>query len=198
MVFDAPKHMTTYPVARVWELLWKGDVPEPGWLAKYLQFLEDELRSGKIEPPQGADAVRGRLASHPERLTDARIEHRRIMILTAALEETASIDLGSAGILKLEKALKDKFKPDIPPTADGWKLLRCYGHILAEIAARDFQAVWYNTDGNDGVWSMRLPWGTFIFPLGKIYKTAANRESLGDYYNSLLADKLRAANGGLG
>jgi len=198
MVFDVPRHVITYPVERVWKLLWKGGVPEPGWLAKYLQYVEDELGSGKIEAPQGAAAVRGGTASHPERLTDARTEHRRIMILTATLEETAGIDLDRAGIMKLEKALKDKFKPDIPPTADGWKLLRCYGHILAEIAARDFKAAWYNTDGSDGFWSMRLPWGTFIFPIGKIYKTAANRESLGEYYDILLADKLRASNGGMG
>jgi len=48
---------------------------------------------------------------------------------------------------------------------------------------------WFNTDGNDGQWSMNTPWMTFIFPLGKVYKSAANGESLMDYFETLLAEK---------
>ena len=196
VVFDAPKHMVTYPIQRAWKLLWQEDVPEPGWLTKYLQYVEDELRSGHAEKPQGAAAVQKRIPSHAERRIDVQTEHRRVMLLTSTLEETALIELGRSGIAKIETALKEKFKPDIPPTAAGWKLLRCYGHILAEILIKDFKAAWYNTDGNDGLWSMQLPWKTFIFPIGKVYKAAANRESLSEYYEIMLAEKLRIAGGG--
>ena len=132
----------------------------------------------------------------PERITDAQTEHKRILLLTATLEETSRVEPGRPGVAKLDKALRDNFKPGIPPTADGWKLLRCYGHMLAEILAKDFKASWYNTDGNDGLWSMQLPWRTFVFPIGKVYKAASNRESLTAFYDALLADKLRATGGG--
>jgi len=94
-------------------------------------------------------------------------------------------------VLKLEKAIKTSFKPGIPPTADGWKLLRCYGHVLAEIAVRDFKAAWYNVDGDDGGWSMQLPWKTILFPLGKVYKTASSGGDLDAWYEALLSEKLR-------
>ena len=195
VVFDSPKHMVTYPIQRIWKLLWQENLPEPGWLTKYLQYIEDELRSGQADKPTGVAAVQGRKPSHPDRMIDVQTEHRRIMILVSTLEETGYIELGRSGIVKLETALKAKFKPDIPPTADGWKLLRCYGHIMAEILTKDFKAVWYNTEGNDGLWSMQLPWKTFIFPIGKVYKAASNRESLSEYYDALLAEKLRVENG---
>ena len=194
VVFEVPRHLVTYPIQRTWKLLWQGEaVPEPGWLAKYLHYLEDELRPGKAEKPQGVAAVRSKIMSHPERLIDVQTEHRRIMILTTTLEETRHIELGRSGIVKMEKLLKDTFRPDIPPTADGWKLLRCYGHILAEIMIKDFKAAWYNVDGNDGFWSLYLPWRTFIFPIGKIYKAASTRESLAGYYNTLVAEKLKVS-----
>jgi tetratricopeptide (TPR) repeat protein len=196
VVFDAPNNLATYPIQRVWKLLWEGNLPEPGWLTRYFQYVESELMSGKTERPQGAAAVQGRIQSHPERMIDAQTEHRRIMLLVSTLEETSAIELGRSGIVKLEKALKDKFRPDIPPTADGWKLLRCYGHMLAEILINDFKANWYNVDGNDGFWSMQLPGQMFVFPIGKIYKTASNRENLGLYYDALLAEKLRILSGG--
>ena len=195
MVFDTPKHMVTYPIQRAWKLLWQETAPEPGWLTKYLQYIEDELRSPKTEKPQGAAAVQSRVPSHPERLIDVQTEHRRILLLTSSLDETSPIELSRSGIVKLEAALKEKFKPDTPPTADGWKLLRCYGHILAEILIKDLKAAWYNAEGNDGLWSMQLPWKTFIFPLGKVYKAASNRESLSGYYDILLAEKLRITGG---
>ncbi len=195
VVFDSPKHMVTYPIQRTWQLLWQETIPEPGWLIKYLQYIEEELRSGHVDKPAGVAAVQGKVPSHPERIIDVQTEHRRIMILVSTLEETSYIELGRSGIVKLETALRAKFKPDIPPTADGWKLLRCYGHIMAEILSKDFKAAWYNTEGNDGLWSMQLPWKTFIFPIGKVYKAASNRESLSEYYDALLAEKLRVENG---
>jgi len=192
VVFETPKHMTTYPIQRAWKLLWEGEsLPDPGWLTQYLRYVEDELNAKTTEKAQGAAAVRNKVLSHPERRIDVQTEHRRIIILTTTLEETSHIELGRSGILKLENALKENFRPDIPPTADGWKLLRCYGHILAEILIKDFKAVWYNVDGNDGFWSMYLPWRTFVFPIGKIYKAASNRESLSEYYDILRAEKLK-------
>ena len=72
---------------------------------------------------------------------------------------------------------------------NGWKLLRCYAHIFTEILIKELGVQWFNTDGNDGQWSMNTPWMTFIFPLGKVYKSAANGESLTDYFENLLMEK---------
>ena len=47
-------------------------------------------------------------------------------------------------------------------------------------------------DGEDGHWSMRLPWDTFVFPIGKIYKTASHREELLEYYDALLSERVRS------
>ncbi len=38
---------------------------------------------------------------------------------------------------------------------------------------------------------MQLPTKTFVFPLGKIYKTASHRDDLDAYYEVLLQEKLR-------
>ncbi len=191
MSFDAAGARTvSYPVERVWRLLWSPVLPEPGWLLKYSSWLSGILKA----PPassSGTSAVRAKTMSHPERISDVQTEHRRMLILISSLPETSHIELGRTGLLKLENALKNNFKPGIPPATDGWKLLRCYGHIMAEILIKDFKASWYNADGNDGSWSLRLPWKTFVFPLGKVYRTAADRGSLTDYYDILLADKLR-------
>ncbi|OGR79874.1 MAG: hypothetical protein A2X32_00220 [Elusimicrobia bacterium GWC2_64_44] len=190
MVFEAPGNkVTTYPVQRVWRLLWEETVPEPGWLTKYSQWLADRVKM----PPAvcGAAAARGKVMSHPERRSDAQTEHKRMLVLLSSLSETAHIEIGRTGLLKLENAIKSNFRPNIPPTADGWKLLRCYGHLLAAILAKDFKAVWYNVDGDDGGWSMQMPWKTLVFPLGKVYKTASTRDDLGAYYEALLGEKLR-------
>ena len=198
MVFQQPGvKVTTYPVQRVWRMLWEPTVPEPGWLPKYSSWLADRLKE-TTPPVSGAAAARAHAMSHPERLADAQAEHRRTLVLTASLPETSQVELSRPGLIKLETAIRNNFRPDIPPTADGWKLLRCYGHILAEIMIRDFKATWYNTDGDDGGWSMQLPWKTFIFPIGKLYKTASTRGTLGEYYETLLADKLRNAGPGPG
>jgi tetratricopeptide (TPR) repeat protein len=195
MIFEpSGLKLTTYPSQRIWRLLWEGAVPEPGWLAKYSGWVAARLKE-PAPPPCGLAAARSRTPSHPERLVDAATEHKRILILASSLPETAEIELGRSGITKLENAIKNSFKPDIPPTADGWKLLRCYGHILAEIMIKDFKAAWYNADGDDGGWSLVLPWKTLFFPLGKVYKTAADRGNLGGYYDSLLAEKLRIQDG---
>jgi len=182
--------VTTYPVQRVWRLLWDENLPEPGWLAKYADWLAGSLSSAAGRPT-GADAVRSGTKSHPERLIDTQTEHKRIMKLVSTLAETSDIELGRPGVAKLAAAIRNNFKPDIPPSADGWKLLRCFGHILAATLAKDFKADWYNTDGEDGRWSMQLPWGAFVFPIGKIYKTASQREDLGDYYAAMLSEWLK-------
>ncbi len=195
MVFEQPGlKVTTYPVQRAWRLLWEETVPEPGWLTKYSNWVADKLKA--TSPPVcGAAAARAKARSHPERLIDAQTEHRRMLVLITSLSETAHIEISRTGLARLESAVKSNFRPDIPPSADGWKLLRCYGHLLAAILAKDFKAVWYNVDGDDGGWSMQLPWKTFVFPLGKIYKTASLRDDLGAYYETLLGEKLRYQSG---
>ena len=191
MVFEQPgRKVSTYPVQRVWRLLWEETVPEPGWLTKYALWLADALKETAV-PPCGAAAVKARVRSHPEKLADAMTEHRRMLVLLSSLNETSHIEFSRTGLARLEAAIKNNFRPNIPPTADGWKLLRCYGHLLAGILAKDFKAAWYNVDGEDGGWSMQLPWKTFVFPLGKIYKTASMRDDLGAYYEALVSDKLR-------
>jgi hypothetical protein len=197
IIEQAGAKLTTYPVHRVWRLLWEETVPEPGWLSKYADWVAGKLKT-QASPPCGAAAARDKIMSHPQRLEDTAAEHKRIMVLASSLPETSHLELGRTGVIKLEAAIKNNFKPDIPPTADGWRLLRCYGHILAEVMVKDFKAAWYNTDGPDGGWSMRLPWNTFIFPIGKIYKTASTRGDLGEYYEVLLGDKIRSHAGGPG
>jgi len=191
MIFEQPgQKVTTYPIQRVWRLLWEEAVPEPGWLTKYSYWLAAKLKE-PAPPPCGAAAARSKTASDQERIVDAQTEHKRMLVLISSLSETSHIELSRSGLLRLENAIKEKFRPDIPPTSDGWKLLRCYGHVLAAILAKDFKAAWYNVDGDDGGWSMQLPTKTFVFPLGKIYKTASHRDDLDAYYEVLLQEKLR-------
>ena len=191
MVFELPGlKFSTYPVQRTWRLLWEETIPEPGWLTKYANWVADKLKE-TAPPPSGAAAAKAKVMSPAERLTDVQTEHKRMLVLISSLGETSHIELGRSGLIKLETFLKRSFKPDIPPTADGWKLLRCYGHLFAAILARDFKAAWYNVDGEDGGWSMQLPWKTLVFPLGKIYKTASTGDSLDSFYEALLAEKLK-------
>ncbi len=195
MIFEQPNlKVTTYPVQRVWRLLWSDDVPAPGWLGGYSVWLTERMRAA-APLPCGLEAARKRIMSHAERLTDTATEHRRMMVLNSSLPETSGIELGRSGLIKLENALHNNFKPDIPPTTDGWKLLRCYGHILAATLMKDLKGYWYNTDGEDGGWAMQLPWKTIVFPIGKVYKAAADRESLVEYYDALLAEKVRLQGG---
>lgn len=198
MVFEQPNlKVTTYPIQRVWRLIWSEEVPAPGWLGSYSVWLTERMRAaGPL--PAGLEAAKKRVMSHAERLTDTATEHRRMMVLVSSLPETSGIETGRSGLFKLENALHNNFKPDIPPTTDGWKLLRCYGHILAATLMKDFKGYWYNTDGEDGGWAMQLPWKTIVFPLGKVYKAAADRESLVEYYDALLAEKVRLQGGPTG
>ncbi|MDT8286366.1 MAG: hypothetical protein RQ748_04575 [Elusimicrobiales bacterium] len=182
----------TYPVQRVWRLLWDETLPEPGWVTRYAQWAESEIRSPSAKII-GADAVRRRVRSHPERVTDAQTEHRRIVGLASTLSETADIEISRTGAAKISQALKSRFKPGIPPTSDGWKLLRCYAHLFTSILIKDFKGTWHNTDGNDGLWSLRFPWNTYAFPLGKVYKAASNGEDLLEYYDKLTEEKLKPA-----
>ncbi len=195
MIFEQPgQKITTYPIQRAWRLLWEDTVPEPGWLTKYSHWLEARLRqTGPL--PCGAAAAKGKVMSHTERIVDAQTEHKRMMVLISSLNETSHIELGRSGMLKMETAIKNNFKPAIPPAADGWKLLRCYGHLMAAILATDFKAAWYNVDGDDGGWSMQLPWKTLVFPIGKIYRTASLRDDLDAYYETLLQEKLKYRGG---
>ncbi|PIU20003.1 MAG: hypothetical protein COT18_04595 [Elusimicrobia bacterium CG08_land_8_20_14_0_20_59_10] len=191
MIFETKDaNITTYPAQRLWRLLWEDELPETGWLVKYAEWLVAEIKApgGHIS---GTDAIRERRMSHLERLEDTKTEHKRIMALVSTLTETSDIEIGRPGVIKLGGIIRHKFKPDIPPSADGWKLLRCYGHMLAAVLAKDFKASWYYTDCEDGHWSMRLPWDTFVFPIGKIYKTASHREELLEYYDALLSERAR-------
>ncbi len=191
MVLEQPGiRMTTYPAQRVWRLLWDKTLPEPGWLGKYCAWVAGRLKTS-VAPPEGAAAVKARIMSHPERVIDVQTEHRHILILASSLQETSFIELTAAGLPKLESAIKHNFKPNTPPTTDGWKLLRCFGHMLAEILAKDFNASWYNVEGGDGLWSMQTPWKTFVFPLGKVYRTATGAGDLTSYYETLEAEKRR-------
>lgn len=189
MVFErAGRKFTTYPAQRAWRLVLGEGLPDRGWLVRYGEWVVASLQE-TAALPSGTAAVKSKTPSHPERLTDTLTEHRRIMVLASTLSEISGIEPVRSGLIKLETVLKNNFRPNIPPSADGWRLLRCCGHVLAEIFIRDFKAAWYNTDGEDGFWSMRLPWGTFVFPLGKIYRVAAAREDLGEYYAALLSEK---------
>ncbi len=184
----------TYPVQRVWRLLWSETLPDPGWLNRYLQWVENEFRtpSAKIS---GAEAVKKRVRSHPERIVDAETEHKRTVILASTLSETAGIETARTGIIKISQGLKARFTPGVPPTADGWKLLRCYAHLFTSVLIKDFKGVWHNTDGNDGLWSMQFPWKTFVFPIGKVYRSASSGDDLLEYYDKLMEEKLKVTGG---
>ncbi|MEA3307136.1 MAG: hypothetical protein U9Q34_05080, partial [Elusimicrobiota bacterium] len=144
---------------------------------------------GDISPQSGFKAIKNKIRSHPEKIIDAKTEHKKTLILNSSLEETRGIHINKTGILELENSIKTRFKPQVPPSSEGWKLLRCYAHVFTEILIKEFNFQWFNTDGNDGQWSMHSPWMTFIFPLGKVYKSAAHGESLVDYFEKLLLEQ---------
>ncbi|HNW43631.1 MAG TPA: hypothetical protein PKI19_03950 [Elusimicrobiales bacterium] len=189
MIFEADgRKITTYPAQRPWRLVWGESAIEPGWLINYSDWLTASLQK-KATLPSGAPAVKDKIASHQERIIDAETEHKRILLLAAGIPELAGIEPERSGLYKLGAAIRKNFRPKIPPSADGWRLLRCCGHLLAQILEKEFKASWFNTDGSDGSWSMRLPWGTFVFPLGKAYKAALSGDDLGDYYSALFAER---------
>jgi len=190
MIFETPTgKITSYPAERAWRLLWSEAQPEDGWLMKYLRYLEEELGAARSAKPSGAAAVRVRAMSHEEKITEAKTEHRIVLTLAAPLAGALPAGTDGAGVLKLEEVLKITFPPGAATADYDWKLLRCYAHLFAEIVARDFDASWYNVEGNDGLWSMKTPGRTFLFPIGKIYKTAASGGSLTEYYRRLVEEK---------
>ncbi len=184
------KELVTYPVARVWNIIWHNALPDQGWALKYFQYISGEI-SSQTQASFGAAAVKNRIKSHPEKIFDAEIEHKRIFSLAQSLEELSHIETARSGILKIDRELKKRFKPEIPPTADGWRLLRCCAHLLAEIIIKDFKASWFNVEGNDGFWSLEMPWKTYVFPIGKTFKAASAGENLSVFYDNLMAEKLR-------
>lgn len=181
----------TFPIARIWKILWNNTLPEQGWILKYVQYLIDEMSTVNKTKPSGLEAIKSKTKSHTEKIFDAQIEHKKNLTVASSLDETKDIEIAKTGLLKMEIEIKKHFKPQIPPSADGWRLLRCFGHILAEIMIKDFKASWFNVEGNDGLWSMELPWKTYIFPVGKIFKMAANGESLVEYYDKILNDRFK-------
>ncbi|MBI4655998.1 MAG: tetratricopeptide repeat protein [Elusimicrobia bacterium] len=183
--------MPTYPIQRVWKLLWDEKLPEPGWLINYVHYVENELEKRRSPLISGIQAVRAKTRSHHEKITDAEAEHKKTMIFVSSIDETRNIEIARTGVKKIEELLKSRYHPETPPDPDGWRLLRCCGHVFAEIIQKDFKGFWYNTNGNDGSWTMQMPWQTFIFPIGKIYKAASNKESLTEYYDVLLSEKLK-------
>ncbi|MCG2725285.1 MAG: tetratricopeptide repeat protein [Elusimicrobia bacterium] len=188
MLFENSE-IITYPIERLWRLIWLKKVPDTGWLIRYAQYLDGLFKTTDSALDSGISAVKNKIRSHPEKIIDAQTEHKKIMILNSSLEETSLIKLDRAGISEIENSIKVRFKPQVPPSSEGWKLLRCYAHIFVEILIKELQVRWFNTEGNDGQWSMYSPWMTFIFPLGKVYKCAANGESLMEYFEHLLEEK---------
>ncbi|MEK7722216.1 MAG: hypothetical protein AAB359_07495, partial [Elusimicrobiota bacterium] len=112
MIFEQPGlRVITYPVQRAWRLLWEETVPEPGWLTKYSHWIADRFKETS-QPVCGAAAARSKVMSHPERLIDAQTEHKRMLVLISSLNETSGIEPGRAGLLKLQTAIKNNFRPD--------------------------------------------------------------------------------------
>ncbi len=180
--------LVTYPVERFWRVLWEEKVPEPGWITKYVQYVSSRALISQAEI-FGEKAVRKKIRSHPERIKDAETEHKKMLVLCSTIEEMQHIKISQSGVLEIEKSISQNFKPQTPPTSEGWKILRCYGHLFAEILIKEFKCSWFNVDGEDGMWSMHTPWMTFFFPLGKIYKVAAVGESLTEFYAHLINEK---------
>lgn len=192
VISSGEREIITYPIARVWKIIWHNILPDQGWALKYFQYLSDEISAGN-SAYKGVSAVKNKVRSHPEKIFDAEMEHKRIFTLAQTLEEFSDIEIARTGISKIDKELKKRFKPEIPPSADGWRVLRCCAHIMTEILIKDFKAAWFNVEGNDGFWSLEMPWKTYIFPIGKIFKAASGGENLSVFYDNLMAEKLRQA-----
>ena len=183
------RRIFTYPIARLWQIIWnKNSLPSQGWITKYFLYLMD-IDSEKINPKSGIEAIKTKMMSHIERLFDANIEHKKMMEICSLYKETSDIEISQKGVLQIEKRIKDNFKDKTNITANKWKKLRCYGHILSEIIIKDTNAKWFNVEGDDGLWSMELSQKTYIFPIGKIYKSAILGENLSDYYDKIKSVK---------
>jgi len=176
--------LLTYPAARIWLLNWSEKLPQQGWLKNYINYIGSFMNT-KDEPPYGKKAILSNTPSDPEKIFDASIEHKKILLIASSIEETSYIPINSSSIIKIESEIKKRFKPRIPPTRDGWKFLRCYAHIFLEIVLKELKPVWYNVEKNDGLWSFKIGERKFIFPIGKVYKTALLGETLVDYYENI-------------
>jgi len=182
------KTVKTYPFYRFWKTVLEEKKQSDNSLSDYVSWLGGEL--GRTEPPySGAEAVYYKKPSSPERIDDTAVEHRMIMEIISKLKETANLDSDARSIPKIAAYITSNFSPETPPDTNGWRWLRCFGHLLAEMLAQDFGARWYNTDGEDGGWSMLTAKGTFVFPLGQIYKTAATGTNLSEFYKKLAAER---------
>ncbi|MBP7795535.1 MAG: hypothetical protein KA059_02020 [Elusimicrobiales bacterium] len=176
----------TYPAARIWEIFWSKTLPEQGWIKKYIGYINDFFNNLTEETPYGKDAINKMIPSHTEKIYDAKIEHKKIVLISRDISETSHIPINSSSVIKIEQEIMKNYEPHVPPTIDGWKILRCYAHLFLEIILKDFNIQWYNVEKNDGLWSFFIGNNTYTFPIGKVYKVASLRESLTDYYNSLI------------
>lgn len=175
--------LVTYPAARAY-LIDSPTLPEQGWLRKYINYLS-EFMNLKEDPPAGSLAVKNNIKSNEQKIFDAKIEHKKILLVSQDIEESSNIPHNSSALHRLETEIKKRYKPQIPPTTEGWKILRCYAHIFLEMIIKDFSPEWYNTEKNDGLWSFKISQDTFIFPIGKVYKAASAGESLSEYFETL-------------
>ncbi|MEF3280429.1 MAG: hypothetical protein K6357_05620 [Elusimicrobiota bacterium] len=178
------KEIVTYPASRIWQVWWANALPEQGWLRKYIEYI-NEFMNSTGETLSGKDAILNKKKSHPQAIFDAQMEHNKLILISQDIEETSNIPHNSSAIIKLEKEIRKRYKPNVPPTRDGWRILRCYAHIFLEMILKDFHLEWYNVEKNDGLWSFSLS-NSFIFPIGKVYKAASYGESLMEYYEILL------------
>lgn len=176
--------LITYPAGRIWRFRWDEIKPPHGYLKSYIEYLNSFMNIEE-EPPAGKIAITKGIKSHAEKIFDAQIEHKKILEVAKDISETSSLSPNSFLLDKFEKELRRFFKPQIPPTIDGWKILRCFGHIFLEMIIKDFSPEWFCVEKNDGLWSFLLPNNTYIFPIGKVYKAALGGESLQEYYDIL-------------
>ncbi len=173
--------LITYPAARVYLALWQNSLPEQGWLRKYIAYL-NEFMNQKEEILSGKEAIINKIKSNANKIFDAQIEHKKILLISKDLDETKFIPLNISALSKFETEIKKRFKPQTPLTTDGWKILRCYAHIFLEMLIKEFHLEWFNVEKNDGLWSFKISEDTYIFPVGKIYKSTFTGESLTEYY----------------
>ncbi|MGC9070859.1 MAG: hypothetical protein ACP5IO_06080 [Elusimicrobiales bacterium] len=176
--------MITYPAARIWRFKWEEPKPPYGYLRLYVEYLNSFMNLNE-EPPYGRMAIALRYKSDEEKIFDARIEHKKILEVAKDINETSYLAPNPSFLAKLEAEIRKYFKPSIPPTVDGWKILRCFAHIFLEMIIKEFSPTWYCVERNDGLWAFELPQKVFVFPVGKVYKAALTGESLEDYYKTI-------------
>jgi len=80
--------LSTFPIEKCWHFLRTESPPEPGWITGYIEYLESELTKPQSKPVSGPAAAINKIQSSPHKLFDTNTEHRRILLLLPALEET--------------------------------------------------------------------------------------------------------------